>query len=60
MEPLLRRVVRQERGAGQILLHIILGVFSVTAVFRPDLMAAGYYRLIDLFNLFVSQAGALF
>ena len=59
MEPLWRRVVREERGVGT-LPYVILSVFCTTAVFRPDLIAAAAYRLADLISLFGSQVESVF
>ena len=59
MEPLIRRLVRDEQGVGT-LPYIILSLFCTTAVFRPDLIAATYYRFADLCSLFLSQAESVF
>ena len=48
-----------ERGSA-VVAYLLIAVFISVAVFRPDLVAAGAYRLANLFGLFASQLEAVF
>lgn len=54
MTRLRRRLVREEDGHGAMAYALVTAFFSVM-VFRPELVAAAFYRMADLFSLFVSQ-----
>ena len=50
----IRRLVREEDGHGPLAYALITAFFSVL-VFRPEIVAAAFYRMVGLFSLFVSQ-----
>ncbi len=54
MTGLIRRLVREEDGYGPIAYAMVTAFFSVM-VFRPEIIAAAFYRLAGLVSLFVSQ-----
>ena len=54
MTGLIRRLAREDDGHGPLAYAVITAFFSVL-VFRPELIAAAFYRLAGLVSLFVSQ-----
>lgn len=50
---------RAERGHGEVGYLVITLLLSVVVI-RPELVAAVFYQLGDLFSLFVSQLDAIF